>query len=307
MSKYLTAKNIAIVVGLLVLIFGSRILFPVALPTIQLPAEKIPGLPITNTLLATILADITVLAFGFLATRKMELVPRGLQNVFEWVIEAFYGLAKDVAGPNADKFFPLFMSILLFLVVANWYELVPGFDSIGIIEEPHGENVTAYRVHDLGPIAILTGERVEHGEHSDGEGYVLVPFLRVPTSDLNLPLGLALVSWVYSQVMGFSHLGLGYLRKFFVNPLRNFLGTFVGLLELISEFAKIISLSFRLFGNLFAGQVLLFVVSFLLPFLVPLPFYGLEVFVGFMQAFVFAILTLVFSASAVAVHEGEGH
>lgn len=303
MSKYLTGKNIAIVVGLLVFILGSRILFPVALPTIQLPAEKIPGLPITNTLIATILADITVLGLSFLAIRKMELLPRGLQNFFEWVIEAFYGLAKDIAGPNADKFFPIFMSILLFLTVANWYELLPGFDSIGIIEHPHGEGVTAYKVHDLGPIAILTGEKAEH---SDDEGYVLVPFLRAATTDLNLPLGLALVSWTYIQLMGFSHLRLGYLSKFFVNPLRSALGTFVGLLELVSEFIKIVSLSFRLFGNLFAGQVLLFVIPFLLPFLVPLPFYGLEVFVGFMQAFVFAILTLVFSAMAVMVHE-EGH
>jgi len=299
-SKYLTGKNIAIVVGLLVFIVGSRILFPVALPTIQLPAEKIPGLPITNTLIATILADITVLGLGFLAVRKMELLPRGLQNFFEWVIEAFYGLAKDVAKPNADKFFPIFMSILLFLTVANWYELVPGFDSIGLIEHPHRENITAYKAHDLGPIAILSGEKAEHGE----EGYVLVPFLRAATTDLNLPLGLALVSVIYIQIVGIQALGLRYFGKFFVNPLRNALGTFVGLLELISEFIKIVSLSFRLFGNLFAGQVLLFVIPFLLPFGVPVLFYGLEVFVGFMQAFVFAILTLVFSAMAVMHVEG---
>lgn len=302
MSKYLTGKNIAIVVALLVFMLGSRILFPVALPTIQLPAEKIPGLPITNTLVATILTDITVLALGLLATRNMELVPRGMQNLFEWVIEAFYGLAKDVAGPNVDKFFPIFMSILLFLVVANWWELAPGFDSIGIIEHPHGENVTAYAVRDLGPIAVLTGDKAEH---SDEEGFVLVPFLRAATTDLNLPLGLALISVIYTQIVGIQALGLRYFGKFFVNPVRNLIGTFVGVLELISEFAKIISLSFRLFGNLFAGQVLLFVVPFLLPFLVPLPFYGLEVFVGFMQAFVFAILTLVFSASAVVLHEEE--
>lgn len=304
MSKYLTGKNIAIVVVLLVFIIGSRILFPVALPTIQLPAEKIPGLPITNTLIATILADITVLGLGFLATRKMELLPRGLQNFFEWVIEAFYGLARDMAGSNVDKFFSIFMSILLFLVVANWYELLPGFDSIGIIKRPHGEGVLAYKVEHLGPLAILTGDKADH-EHD--EGYVLVPFLRAATTDLNLPLGLALISVIYTQIVGVRALGLRYFSRFFVNPLRNLIGTFVGVLELISEFAKIISLSFRLFGNLFAGQVLIFVVPFLLPFLVPLPFYGLEVFVGFMQAFVFAILTLVFSASAVVLHEEGEH
>jgi F-type H+-transporting ATPase subunit a len=131
--------------------------------------------------------------------------------------------------------------------------------------------------------------------------------LRAATTDLNLPLALALISVTYTQIVGIQALGLRYFGKFFVNPVRNILGAFVGLLELISEFAKIISLSFRLFGNIFAGQVLIFVVPFLLPFLVPLPFYGLEVFVGFMQAFVFAILTLVFSASAVVLHEEEGH
>ena len=302
MSRYLTRRYIGMVVGLLIVLIGGRILFPVPLPTIQLPAEKIPGLPLTNTFLATLLADVTLLVLAFAATRRMELIPQGLQNFAEWVIEGFYGMARDIAGENADKFFSIFMSLFLFLVIANWYELMPGFDSIGIITHPHEEGMTAYEVQNLGPIAVLTAKEAE-GE----EGYVLVSFLRVATSDLNLPLALALISWTYTQLMGFSHLGLGYLRKFFVNPFRDALGAFVGFLELISEFAKIISLSFRLFGNLFAGQVLLFVTPFLIPFLIPLPFFGLEVFVGFMQAFVFAILTFVFTSMAVVHHNGGEH
>jgi F-type H+-transporting ATPase subunit a len=162
--------------------------------------------------------------------------------------------------------------------------------------------VTAYRLRSqVGPLGLLSAEKAEHGD----EGYILVPFLRAATTDLNLPLGLAIISMTYVQIVGIRALGLGYFRKFFVNPIRDLLGSFVGLLELVSEFAKIISLTFRLFGNIFAGQVLLFVIPFLLPFLIPLPFYGLEMFVGFMQAFVFAILTLVFSSQAVLSHEGH--
>ncbi len=301
LKRFFNRRNTITIVGVLVLLIGSRILFPVPLPTIQLPPEKIPGLtifgfPVTNTLLATLLADITLLAITLAVRLRMSLIPSGIQNLVEWFIETFYNMAEEIAGENVNRFFPLFMTILLFLLIANWWELAPGFDSIGIIEPAHEEGMRAYEIKDLGPLAILTPEESDHG-------YVLISFLRVAASDLNLPLGLALIVMVYVQVVGIRDLGKAYFRKFF--NFSNFIDGFVGILELISEFAKIISFSFRLFGNIFAGQVLLFVMPFLIPLFVVLPFYGLELFVGFMQAFVFAILALIFSSMAIIPHEGH--
>ncbi|MCD6289125.1 MAG: F0F1 ATP synthase subunit A [Anaerolineae bacterium] len=297
-KRFPSRRNVAIVAGSLVLLIGSRILFPVPLPTIQLPAEAIPGLsifgfPITNTLLATLLADATLLLLVVLIRRKMEMIPSGLQNLAEWFIEMFYDLVEEIAGENARRFFPIFMTVLLFLLVANWWELAPGFDSIGIIQPAHGEGMRAYEIKNVGPLAILTPKLSAHG-------YVLVPFLRVAASDLNLPLALALIAVIYVQAVGVQALGFSYFRKFF--NFSSLIDGLVGMLELISELAKLISFSFRLFGNIFAGQVLLFVVPFLIPLLAALPFYGLELFVGFMQAFVFAILIVVFASMATVPH-----
>jgi F-type H+-transporting ATPase subunit a len=317
----LSGRNVAIGIALLLVVIASRILFPVPLPNIQLPAERLPNYPITNTFVATLLADVTLLVLAAIVMRNLEVEPQGLDtlggkvaNLIEWGIEGFDNLAHDIAGENASKFFPIFMSIFLFLLVANWYELVPGIGSIGFLESPQeargtaegqvtsGEQNTTYKLGgQIGPIGLISTERAEPGQ----AGYILVPFARTATTDLNLPLGLALISMTYIQIMGIRSLGLGYFRKFFVNPVRDLIGSFVGLLELISEFAKVISLTFRLFGNLFAGEVLLAIIPFLLPFLVPLPFYGLELFVGFMQAFVFAILTLIFTSQAVISHGGH--
>jgi F-type H+-transporting ATPase subunit a len=124
-----------------------------------------------------------------------------------------------------------------------------------------------------------------------------------------VPLALALISVFWTQVIGFQALGIGYTRKFLMPPMTGIkvIDIFIGILEFISEIAKIISFTFRLFGNVFAGMVLLFVMTFLVPFIVPLPFYGLEVFVGFMQAFVFAFLTLIFMSMAVVGHGHDEH
>lgn len=354
MRKFLTPRNIGIILVVLAAMIGSAIVLRVALPTIVLAAETvftIGSFRITNTLIATVLTDIIIIVLAFLATRKMEDVPSGLQNLVEWFVEVFYNLNEDVAGKaNAKKFFALFMSILVFLLVANWLELVPGVDSIGKIEpievayEEAGVK-TGYGLTSVAGILSLDGskpvtltdaqiEEIEaaHGEESEAHGedeeahaeegglheskyggYVLLPFVRAPATDLNVPLALALISVFWTQVVGIQILGLGYFRKFIVPPLTGMvvIDAFVGILEFISEIAKIISFTFRLFGNIFAGAILLFVMTFLVPFLVPVPFYGLEVFVGFMQAFVFAILTLIFMAMAVVSHghehEGEHH
>jgi len=330
-----------VVLGVLI---ASRIFLPVPLPGIQLPAEPIritDSFSLPNTFIATILADITIIVIALLATRNMQLVPSGIQNVVESLIEFIYNLAQDLAGHNAKRFFPWAMTIFLLVLVANWWELIPGVDSIGWLEShttltahdetsPGGEEIlpeevlTHYRVQNVVPgLSIITDANnpyvptpeeyeIAHDDHTyvmreDGTSYaVLVPFLRAATTDLNLTIALALVVMTMVQVYGFQALGAGYLTKFF-NFKGGAVGIFVGLIELISEFAKIISFGFRLFGNIFAGQVLLFVMSFLVPWLLPLPFYGLETFVGFIQAIVFAGLALIFFQGATESHDAEHH
>jgi F-type H+-transporting ATPase subunit a len=220
------------------------------------------------------------------------------------VVEGFYGLATNIGGSWAPKFFPIIMTMFLFVILANFSGLIPGFSSIGLLEHAHAG--------EQGHVAkgiILTSEEAGVGE----EGYVLIPFMRAPSTDLNFPLALALVTVVLSQYFGFRALKVGYLKKFFnVSGFKK--GVLVGaaellagLLEIISEIAKIISLTFRLFGNILAGEVLLAVLAFLIPFLISVPFYGLEVFVGFVQALVFFMLSLVFFSLAVTGHGDEAH
>lgn len=131
-----------------------------------------------------------------------------------------------------------------------------------------------------------------------------VPLLRSPASDLNFTLALALIAITFVNAASVAAIGLGSRLNVFFN-FRNPLTLFIGLLELISEFAKIISLSFRLFGNVFAGEVLLAIMAYLVPYALPLPFMFLEIFVGFIQAFIFAMLTTVFIGMALVEHEAE--
>jgi len=177
------------------------------------------------------------------------------------------------------------------------------------VEEKGGEGEYAEEGEDHGEEAA--GSEEDHGDegaaddhgggHAENEK-VLIPFFRVTSSDLNFTLALAIIAFLAIEIAGFQALGLRYLSKFFT--LKDFpLGTFVGLLEFVSEIARIISFAFRLFGNLFAGQVLLFVMPFLIPLFLVLPIYGLELFVGMIQGFVFAILTLAFMSQAVESHD----
>ena len=134
----------------------------------------------------------------------------------------------------------------------------------------------------------------------------LIPYLRAPAADLNVTLAFALVAMFMVEFFGFQALGLGYLTKFF-NFKEGPLGVFLGLIELISEISRVISFAFRIFGNIFGGEVILLVMAYLFPLLLPLPFYGFEVFVALLQAIIFAILTLVFFSIATIAHAGEDH
>lgn len=300
------------------------------LPTILLPAEKIPADGfITNTLIATILADIVIVLLFGLGLRRVrnnpaDLVPRGFfESLLEMWIEGLYNLAESVLGTKTRKVFWVGATIFIFVLVANWMELLPGFDSIGIIEEAHGD-LTGYEKGTFLGIPALVGPMEEHEEEGEshgeeehgGHGYVLRPFLRAANTDLNTTLALALIAVVLVQFYGIRELGLWeYLSGRFIqvkrlnqgNPI-GFMDLFVGVLESITEFARIISFAFRLFGNIFAGQVLLFVMAFLIPFVFfgVLIFWGLELFVGAIQALVFMMLTFVFMATAM-VHHGDEH
>jgi len=227
-------------------------------------------IPVTNAILATWLGMLVLIAIAFAVSRNLSLVPQGIQNVVEGVIEVLLDLVEQVTQDRrrAEQFFPFVVTFFLFILIVNWMELIPGYGS------------------------ILFGG---------------APLLRSANSDLNTPLALALISVIGTQIAGIGAIGLAK----HVGHYLNFSGPvefFVGILHLIGEVAKVISFAFRLFGNVFAGEVLIVVMSFLIPYFVPVPFYGIEIFVGFIQALVFTMLTLVFLTIATTPHhEAEGH
>ncbi len=245
---------------------------------ISLRAENIFSIgswPVTNAVLLAFLVLVVLTILSITLRNKIKMVPGMLQNVVELVIEGALGLMDSVLGnrKTSEKYLPLVFTIFLFVLFSNWFGLVPGVGSIVI-----------------------------------GHGADAVPLLRSPASDINFTLALALIAVTMINFFGIAAMGLRARFSVFFNfssPLK----FFVGILELISEFARIISFTFRLFGNVFAGEVLLAIMALLAPYLVPLPFMFLEIFVGFIQAFIFGMLTLVFVSLAVTPHEGEnaGH
>ncbi len=243
---------------------------------ISLAAETIGhifGLPLTNTMIVTWVTMIVLLSFAYFSTRNIALVPTSkLQLLSEMVIDGVYSLADDLAHSRAKTFFPIIMTAFLFIITANWLGLLPGFGTVGFNEIHHGEKI-------------------------------FVPLFRSVNADLNTTLALALISVVTTHIFSVKFLGiLGYLKKWFsLNPVM----LFVGLLELFSEFTKIVSLSFRLFGNIFAGEAVLATISTVFAFVLPLPFYFLEIIVGFVQAAVFMMLTLVFMVLLTEKHDSH--
>jgi F-type H+-transporting ATPase subunit a len=339
MRRLITWIIILIVVGFLCgfLPFGLPTLpklFPPVLPAISVKAEtafEIFGIPVSNTLVATVLADLILIGLFFAGTRNLKLVPEGLQNFLEMILEFLYNLIEQVAGARARSIFPLGATIFLLVLTANYMEFIPGLmDNFGKIEPVHEEGVQGYEIEQAGPIAWLTPDKVERtseGEAAAHEeenvpikeqchevGCVVVPFVRVVSTDLNFTAALALISVFMTQVYGVRALGAGeYFSRFFNT--RGFrrslifgpLDFAVSILEAISEVVKIISFTFRLFGNIFAGSVLIFVFSWMVPAILPVGVYLLELFVGAIQAFVFMMLTVVFIQLATAGHGGEGH
>lgn len=246
------------------------------------PIAHLGNFPITNSLMTSSLALFIILVLCVLLNKKIRLVPRGLQNALEMIIEGFLGIFDGVTGSRKKslKFAPLVLAFFFFVLINNWMGILPGVGSIGQIVQIDGEKL-------------------------------FIPYLRGGTADLNTTLALATIGVVISHILGVMSLGAWkYLNKFInikafleipkkvmkdptillVNPIK----AFVGLIEVIGEVAKIASLSFRLFGNVFAGEVLLASMSAILAFGVPIPFLFLEVLVGLIQALIFAMLILTY-------------
>jgi F-type H+-transporting ATPase subunit a len=377
-------KNIRVIgaaVGAFVLLGVGFLFFRSPKPAIEIKAEKITefgAFPLVNTYTTSIMVVIVLVVVALLATRNLSLIPRGLQNAVEAVMEALYNLCVGTAGEkNGRRFFPFAASIFVFIWIANWMALLPFFNVIGSVEKVNAEEfhniavvfsksgslnfiklnqkalefdrdkITAacggvdkeqHKGCIEGQRALAIAEKLDKKEHTESgvatctgtageETYdecligasnkaigeleangkqlgVLVPYFRSMNTDLNSPLSLAIMAMIFIEFWGITTLGVfKYAGKFFVNPLRNPIGTIVGILEFFTELARIISFTFRLFGNMLAGEILLLVMTFLIPFVVALPFYALETFVGVIQAFVFFMLTVAFGALAVASHD----
>jgi len=292
--------------GLIVGPLGSSLLgikapsfLSVSKPHVELPSEVIfhvSGFTITNTLIASWLTIIFLVGLFYACTRKMKLIPGKLQNVAEMFVEGLLNFVEGTAGKDhARIIFPVVATIFLYVLTNAYLALLPFFGTIGITEH-------------------------------DG---AFAPLLRAANTDINLPLSIALISSMFVEYWGLRSLGfLRYLNSFFnfgqlrdgfvslfkgkIRPaitgiMFGFINLFVGFLEVFSHFIRIISFTFRLFGNMTAGEILLLVVCFLVPFIATIPFYGLELLIGFIQALIFAGLTLVFGIIALAPHGEEEH
>src|SRR5512141_1927844 len=298
-------------------------------PEITVAAEKLIEEPIienflglgplylVNTLPTLAVTIVLLVVIAYFTNRSLkqsaqtDLVPRGIGNLMEAILEMLYNLTEGSAGAKwAKAIFPWFATIMIYVLLANLLKLIPGFESIGVLHPAHGEG---HLTQELGTFLgykwnLLTPDKVEEG------GYILAPFFRGISVDLNFTASLAIIAVVMIQVIGFRAQGWGYLGKFF-NTRRMFkvpsfgaMDFLVGLLELISELSKILSFAFRLFGNMFAGIVLVAIVAGLLGkfSILPAMIMMFELFVGVIQAFVFGMLTMVFMAQATQGH-GEEH
>ena len=264
------------------------------LPKPQLPSDAVfhvLSFPVTNTLLATWITIVVLVGLALLITRKPKLIPSRAQSIAESILGYIYNMCVNTAGEkDGRKFFPLVATIFLFVLFNALLALVPGFGSIIFHSGDH------------------------HGE-----------LLRAANTDINTPLALALVTFCTVEFMGFKRLGLGYLKKFItwgefcraviklfkgkpsMSLLSGFIMGIVGLLELVGELIRIVSLTFRLFGNMLAGEIVLLVIAYVVPYFVPSVFYGLEAFFAVIQALVFSVLTIVYISLSVASHDAAEH
>jgi F-type H+-transporting ATPase subunit a len=297
---------ILIGVGTLVLFFMGLLAGPLGrkfnisgLPswmTLELPKPKLPAdvifhiasFGVTNTLIATWITVVFLVLMAVLVARKPKLIPGRVQSIIESILGYIYDLCVGTAGEkDGRKFFPMVATIFLFVLFNALLALIPGF-----------------------------GTLIFHGSEGNLE------VLRAANTDFNTPLALALITFITVEYMGFKRLGFGYLKKFItwgdfgravgkvfkgkfdiMALLSGFIMGIVGILEFVSEVIRIISLTFRLFGNMLAGEIVLLVIAYVVPYFIPLVFYGLEGFFAVIQALIFAALTIVYISLSVTGHE----
>lgn len=301
---------------------------------ISISAEKlfsVAGLEVTNSIFTSLIVSTLLIVFAVVVNSQLKKTdkPTGLQNFAEIIIEALHNFIYGITGDlkKTRLFFPVISTFFMFIILNNWLGLMPGVGTISIVEGEKTEKVEEAKTEDHSSVfvesayaatATTTEETHDEAEvksgseaeeaHAEEAAHAVkkVPIFRPGTADLNTTIALGLISIFLTQVIGVKFLGLSYFGKFF-----NFSSPimfYVGILELISEFAKIISFAFRLFGNIFAGEVLLVVISYLAPLVLPMPFYGLEIFVGFIQALVFSMLSLIFfNMATIGHHDEEDH
>lgn len=257
------------------------------------PVLHVGNFTITNSLINSWMAVIILVIFFIAVGKSIKRIPKGIQNLFEIILEQALELADSITGnrKQSEKFLPISLALFLFILVNNWLGLLPGMGTIGFVEH--------------------------EGHHN-----VFIPFFRGGTADINTTLALAFFAVVISHVFGVLTIGIwkhfnkfinlkvlseipGKIKKdatvILVNPIQ----AFVGIVEFIGEIAKVASLSFRLFGNIFAGEVLLASMMAIFAYILPLPFMFLEIIVGLIQALIFAILTLVYMTIATQDHSEE--
>ncbi len=244
---------------------------------ISLAAERlfsVWGVPITNTVLTSSAIVVLLIIGGFIFGKRLRLIPGYFQTAVEMAFEYVFGYVEQSLGSRAlaKRYFPLIATIFLFILVANMLHFFP------------------FVGHAIGV--------------DDGHG--LVPLLRAPNTDLNMPLALAIISFFVAEFSGILTLGVLKYGSKFVNFRGGAMGFIIGLLEIIGNLARLVSLSFRLFGAIFAGEVLLLVIGVFVPYLVPVPLMAFELFIGLLQAAIFAILTLAYIKLAVEEPHGSG-
>jgi F-type H+-transporting ATPase subunit a len=249
------------------------------LPQNAVEITRLFGFPITNSMVVTWIVALGLIVFAQLSTRRMAQIPSGAQNLFEWLVEGLYGLLESIVGRHlVERTFWFFATIFIFILAANWFGLIPGVGTIG-------------------------------WGHQSAHGFVVEqPLLRGANADLNMTLAMALVFFACWIVWAFQEVGVrGVLKELFA-PKGDTTGALrvlmivvffaAGCLEIVSILFRPISLSFRLYGNIFAGENMLEAMATLVPglgWLLPIPFYFMELLVGLVQAMVFMLLTAVFT------------
>lgn len=322
-------KYLPYIIGVLVIMYLSTFL-PTEQPVISVKAEPLHHEPlvgstffITNSLVTSWIVIIVITVICLIGLQNMKMYPGPLQNVLEFMYEGIYTLTENVAGPeHVKKFFFIPATIFVYVLVSNWIALFPGFPLIGfgVCESHHHEKAAAE--------TEIEDDESHHEESSHGSskwwvtceaGEHVVPIIRSPSADLNNTLSLALITQIAAQVFGIMALGVtGYFGKFFLfskltsaksagEMAMSVIDVLVGLLEFLSEFIKVVAYTFRLYGNIFAGEVTVMILTFFVPLVLALPMLGFEIFVGFIQAFVFYILSVAFYTMAVSSHGEEAH